>query len=90
MKVMDHRPQVAVKDVLRVIDEFGEASIGLIAWELITDAAAVHRAWEDALERGLIVLTTVDRVQKEWLARLTAKGLDRITQSEADGEDVTA
>lgn len=87
---MNVTDQVAVKDVLRVIDEFGEASIGVVAWELTTDVAAVHRAWEEALERGLIVLTTVDRVQKEWLARLTAKGLHRVSESEADGEDITA
>lgn len=43
--------------MLTTIDEFGSASLGLVAWELSLDESELAPAWEQALRTGLIQRT---------------------------------
>ncbi len=44
-------------EILGTIDEFGSASLGLVAWELSLDEGEIEPAWEEALRTGLIERT---------------------------------
>lgn len=46
-----------VPEILATIDEFGSASLGLLAWEPSLDESELAPAWEQALRTGLIQRT---------------------------------
>jgi hypothetical protein len=55
---------ISVRHVLEVVgdfDEFGGASLGLVAWELAVDEERVLEAWERAQADGLIKPAGKDR-----------------------------
>ena len=72
-------PKVRIEAVLAVVDEFGEASVGLASWELCVTEEDVLPTWRTALEEGLLENTAYDAVHKEEMARLTARGRERMT-----------
>jgi hypothetical protein len=46
--------KVSLEDVLETIEEFGKASLDLIAWEFSVPVEAVADSWEHAVEAGLL------------------------------------
>jgi hypothetical protein len=46
-----------LEEILGTIDEFGSASLELVAWELSLDEREIEPAWEQALQSGLIERT---------------------------------
>jgi len=61
--------------VLRVVgefDEYGGASLGLVAWELSVDERLVAGAWDQARATGLIASAGHDQHEQLW--RLTPAG----------------
>jgi hypothetical protein len=62
----------AVLQVVAEFDEYGGASVGLIAWELSVDEWLVAEAWEQATTRGLIAPAGYDQGERLW--RLTPAG----------------
>jgi hypothetical protein len=62
----------AVLQVVGEFDEYGGASVGLIAWELSVDEGLVGDSWEQARARGLIAPAGHDRSEQLW--RLTRAG----------------
>ncbi len=69
------RGAISLRTVLQVIaefDQYGGASVGLIAWELSVDEGLVAEAWEQARARGLVAPAGYD--QCEQLSRLTPAG----------------
>jgi hypothetical protein len=48
---------VALTDLLGAIQEFGTASVELIAWEFCTTVEALEPTWQDAIDRDLIEST---------------------------------
>ena len=68
---------VSLQQMLEVVgdfDEFGGASLGLIAWELFVEEQRVSRAWEQGVAEGLLRRAGRDRVADERLWRLSAGG----------------
>ena len=66
---------VSIQHVLEVaaeFDDFGGASLGLVAWELCVDQELVAPAWQQATSHGL--LTPAGRDSHERLWRLSAAG----------------
>jgi len=62
----------AVLEVLGEFDEYGGASIGLVAWELCVDDRLVASAWEQARATGLIAPAGYDQDEQLW--RLSPAG----------------
>jgi hypothetical protein len=62
----------AVLQVIGEFDEYGGASVGLIAWELCVDESLVGDAWERAKAAGLIAPAGYDQSEQLW--RLTRAG----------------
>lgn len=62
----------AVLEVVGEFDEYGGASVGLIAWELSVDEWLVADAWDQARARGLIAPAGYDQCEQLW--RLTRAG----------------
>jgi hypothetical protein len=62
----------AVLEVVGEFDEYGGASIGLVAWELCVDDWLVASAWEQARATGLIAPAGYDQHEQLW--RLTPAG----------------
>jgi hypothetical protein len=62
----------AVLEVVGEFDDYGGASVGLVAWELCVDERLVAGAWEQAKARGLIAPAGYDRREQLW--RLTPAG----------------
>jgi hypothetical protein len=62
----------AVLEVVGEFDEYGGASIGLVAWELCVDDLLVASAWEQASATGLIAPAGHDQHEQLW--RLTPTG----------------
>jgi hypothetical protein len=62
----------AVLDVLGEFDEYGGASVGLVAWELCVDDRLVASAWEQARATGLIAPAGYDQHEQLW--RLSPAG----------------
>ncbi len=46
-----------LEEILAIIDEFGSASLGLVAWELSLDEHELAPAWVQAIRTGLIQRT---------------------------------
>jgi len=66
---------VSIQQVLEVaaeFDDFGGASLGLVAWELCVDEQLVAPAWQQATSHGL--LRPAGRDSKERLWRLSTAG----------------
>ena len=66
---------ISLQQVLEVIaefDDFGGASLGLVAWELCVDEELVARAWQQAINHELI--RPAGRDSQEQLWRLTSAG----------------
>jgi hypothetical protein len=62
----------AVLEVVGEFDEYGGASIGLVAWELCVDDWLVASAWEQARATGLIAPAGYDQHEQLW--RLSPAG----------------
>jgi hypothetical protein len=62
----------AVLEVVGEFDEYGGASVGLVAWELCVDERLVAEAWEQAKARRLIAPAGYDQSEQLW--RLTPAG----------------
>jgi hypothetical protein len=45
---------VGLDDVLETVQEFGAASLELVAWEFCLAADALEGVWRQAVQRGLI------------------------------------
>jgi hypothetical protein len=69
---------VSVKAVLHVVEDFVQASLGLVAWELCLSESDVAPAWELALEQGLLELGAFDALHREQMASLTDSGRERL------------
>lgn len=59
--------------VMRDFDEFGGASLELVAWELGEPASRIEPSWSKLVAEGLIEPAGVDSVFGEPLWRLAAK-----------------
>ena len=59
-------------ETIAIIEEFGSASLGLVAWELSLDESELEPAWEQARCDGLIRLAHVCPTTKEQLFVLTS------------------
>lgn len=78
---MIHRisaPPLKIEAVLAVVDEFGEASLGLIAWELCLEEHQVAPAWDLAFEQQLLARGRYDLAHEEQFVRLTELGYQRL------------
>jgi hypothetical protein len=64
--------------ILAVVDEFGEASLGLVAWELSLDESELVATWRRALDEGLLEFANDEPQLTERMARLTPLGRDQI------------
>jgi hypothetical protein len=64
----------SVLDVLADFDEFGGASLELIAWELDVDESAVSAAWSQAIDDCLLEPFGTDHVLAEKMWRLSDRG----------------
>ena len=62
----------AVLQVVGEFDEYGGASVGLVAWELCVEERMVAGAWERARATGLIAPAGYDPHELLW--RLTPAG----------------
>lgn len=62
-----------VLDVVYDFDEFGGASLGLVAWELGVAEADVEPGWEQAIRRGLLAPAGVDELHHEQMWRLSQR-----------------
>ena len=62
----------AVLQVVGEFDEYGGASVGLVAWELCVDERLVAGAWEQARATALIAPAGYDQHERLW--RLTPAG----------------
>jgi hypothetical protein len=69
---------IAVEAVLGVVAEFTEASIGLVAWELCMREDQILAVWQRAFDEGLLENSAYDAVHNEQMARLTARGTERL------------
>jgi hypothetical protein len=70
--------RLEIEVVLGVVHEFGEASLGLVAWELCVGDPQVAPAWQMALEQQLLQPSRYDQVHDEQLVRLTQLGHERL------------
>jgi hypothetical protein len=64
------RPAEWLPEVLETIGEFGEASIGLVAWELCLPEQALAAAWGQATAQELIEPTDCSPETGEQMYRL--------------------
>ena len=60
--------------VMRDFDEFGGASIELVAWELGEHPGLLTAAWSQAVADGLLEPAGIDSIFGEPLGRLSEKG----------------
>ncbi len=67
-----------LSEMLDTIAEFGDASIGLVAWELSLPEDALDAAWAQALEVGLIEASRRCSQTSELMFRLAAAALEPI------------
>jgi hypothetical protein len=66
---------VSLQRVLEVVaefDDFGGASLGLVAWELSGSEEQVAPGWEQAISHGLVTPAGRDRHEQLW--RLSLAG----------------
>ena len=61
-------------DVMADFDQFGGASLELVAWELSIEESAVTAAWSGAIADGLLKRSGIDEVPGEDMWRLTTGG----------------
>jgi DNA-binding PadR family transcriptional regulator len=66
--------KLSVEALLQVIEEFAEASLELVSWELSMSEEEVAAMWEFALAEGFIEETRFDAVHEEQMARLARRG----------------
>jgi hypothetical protein len=62
--------------VMRDFDEFGGASLELVAWELGEPPSRISAAWTKAVDEGVLEPAGVDSVFGEPLWRLSEKRRD--------------
>jgi hypothetical protein len=72
--------QFDLKDLLEIVDEFGSAGRGLVAWELTLDEEAIEPAWRLALDEDLLRRVGHDPPTGEPMYTLTRKGRTRLHQ----------
>lgn len=68
---------ISVQRVLEVVgdfDEYGGASLGLVAWELSVSERQAADAWAQAQAEELLEPAGGDKIHDEQLWRLTADG----------------
>jgi len=59
-------------EVVAEFNDFGGASLGLVAWELCVDEELVAAAWRQAIRSGLLMSAAPDAQGQLW--RLTQEG----------------
>jgi hypothetical protein len=69
---------VALREILDVIAEFGEASRELVAWELRCDVDEVAPGWRRALAEGLVGAARLDPISGEEMRPLSLRGQARL------------
>jgi hypothetical protein len=62
-----------LEEILATIDEFGSASLGLVAWELSLEENELAPAWDQALRSGLIQRTHTCPATNEDMYSLAAR-----------------
>ena len=69
-------------DVMSDFDQFGGASLELVAWELYIDESAVSAAWSRAIADGLIERSETHEVPGEETWKLTTWGRSALASSD--------
>jgi DNA-binding PadR family transcriptional regulator len=64
-------------DLLETVEEFGRASLELIAWEFSYEAADVRPIWRDLVDQRLLAFVEQDE-SGEQMYELTALGAERL------------
>jgi len=72
---------VALREILDVIAEFGEASRELVAWELRCDVAEIAPGWRRALAEGLLGDGRLDPISGEEMKALSLRGQARLHEA---------
>lgn len=73
-------------DVMSDFDQFGGASLELVAWELYIDESAVSAAWSRAIADGLIERSETHEVPGEETWKLTTWGRSAHASSDDSGQ----
>lgn len=71
---MKHSSEARLLRVLADFDPLGGASLGLVAWEMLSTEQQLRRDWELAIEQGWLTPAGHDQVHDERLWRLTPRG----------------
>jgi diguanylate cyclase (GGDEF)-like protein/PAS domain S-box-containing protein len=69
---------IGLTDVLETTEEFGEASLALMAWEFTVPEQDIAPAWRYAIDEGLLEAAGGDARASEALYSLTRKGHSRV------------
>lgn len=68
-----------MEDVLETVDDFGTASFGLIAWELLTSEETLAPIWRQAIEDRMLRATGATDLD-EPTYQLTLAGRTRLSE----------
>ncbi len=72
-------PDRTLEDVLEAVDDFGSASFGLIAWELLTNEETLAPIWRQAIEQRMLRATGATDLD-EPTYQLTLGGRTRLSE----------
>jgi hypothetical protein len=72
-------PDRTLEDVLEAVDDFGSASFGLIAWELLTSEETLAPIWRQAVEQRILRATGATDLD-EPTYQLTVAGRTRLSE----------
>ncbi|MDQ6607657.1 MAG: hypothetical protein M3Z06_14065 [Actinomycetota bacterium] len=75
----DDAPDRTLEDVLEAVDDFGSASFGLIAWELLTSEETLAPVWRQAIEQRMLRATGGTDLE-ESTYQLTLTGRTRLSE----------
>ena len=67
--------------LLRIVRELGQASSGLVAWELSLSEEEVRPVWDAAVQRGLLDPAALDIHTGERMYGLSAAGAAALTDA---------
>ncbi len=72
-------PERTLEDVLEAVDDFGSASFGLIAWELLTNEERLAPIWRQAIQQRMLRATGATDLD-EPTYHLTPAGRTRLSE----------